>query len=171
MQLIWLFVTPLIASLLIFIFSKKSFAVLLSLIPLFMLPWVDSEVSYNWFPLIQFHLKIDSLSLVFIYLTAIVTPISMIAAQRSVFFYSLILLLQALLIGFFTARDLVVFTVFWEAMLFPLYFIINGWGGENRQTAAYQFILYLIDQEKDSTAPNTKKTAWQRNKNEAKARS
>lgn len=153
-HLLELFLSPLISSALLSILPKnqKKLAVLLSLIPLILLlvfhnDWLGTEINHSWVPplSIRFHLGIDSLSLLFLYLTAIVTPISLLAARsESSFFYSLVLLLQALLIGFFTAQDLVLFAIFWEAMLLPLYFIINGWGGEKRQQAAYQFILYLI---------------------------
>jgi NADH-quinone oxidoreductase subunit M len=56
----------------------------------------------------------------------------------------MVLLLQGLLIGFFTARDLAVFTFFWEAMLIPLYFIISLWGGPLRRLAALKFLIYMI---------------------------
>ncbi len=59
-------------------------------------------------------------------------------------FTGLFSFLEGLLIGFFTARDLAVFTVFWEAMLLPLYFIINLWGGPLRQKASLKFLIYMI---------------------------
>lgn len=129
----------------------------MSLIPLLILlfggfsHWIGEEVDYPWFPSlnIAFHLKVDVLSLIFLYLTAIIIPISLLAGSGgglsfSSSFYGLVLLLQGLLIGFFTARDLVLFTIFWEAMLFPLYFIITLWGGLQRQSAALKFLIYMI---------------------------
>ena len=59
-------------------------------------------------------------------------------------FYGLILFLQGLQIGFFTARDLVVFTIFWEGMLIPLYFIIAFWGGLKGKLAAMKFLIYML---------------------------
>ncbi|KAF3362729.1 NADH-quinone oxidoreductase subunit M [Chlamydiales bacterium STE3] len=131
-------------------------ALLLSLMPLAFLigchpHWIGSSVQHDWMPFlsIQFYLRIDSLSLLFLYLTAIIIPISILAIhpdqlESAHYFYALVLFLQGLLIGFFTARDLVFFVIFWEAMLLPLYFIINGWGGEKRQAASLKFLVYLI---------------------------
>jgi NADH-quinone oxidoreductase subunit M len=59
-------------------------------------------------------------------------------------FYGLVLFLQALLIGFFTARDLVLFTLLYEAMLIPVYIIIVQWGGDHRQMAGLKFLIYMI---------------------------
>ncbi len=161
-NLMWLFLIPFIASALLFIFPieakrvLKGIAVTLGFIPLLFLlskhtDWIGSSIDYVWFPAlsIAFHLRIDALSLVFLYLTALVIPIVLLSvnSQTLLFpraFYGLILLLQGLLIGFFTARDLVFFTIFWEAMLLPLYFLINMWGGAQRHSAAIKFIVYMV---------------------------
>lgn len=160
-NLMWLFIVPLLASVVAFVLpitgkTFKSLAIGLSLIPLAMLlygqaNWIGSQVNYAWLPAlsINFHLAIDSLSLLFLYLTAVIIPISLIPVRpenlpHPNLFYGLVLFLQALLIGFFTARDLVVFTIFWEGMLLPLYFIISLWGGPKRQTAALKFLIYMI---------------------------
>ncbi len=161
-DLMWLFIIPILASLLAFaagVLAKehqRRLAVLLSLIPLAVLllkgrDWLGAEVNYLWLPVvsIHFHLAIDSLSLLFLYLTAIIIPISLLAVDSrtlpfSSSFYGIVLLLQALLIGFFTSRDLALFTIFWEAMLLPLYFIIALWGGPRRRTAALKFLIYMI---------------------------
>lgn len=157
-----LFIVPFVASIIAFLLPTqsaraiKSIAFVLSLIPLVLLlinhdHWLGSTVLHKWMPAlsIDFHLQVDSLSLVFLYLTAFIIPISILAAgSRTIShphtYYGLILLLQGLLIGFFTSRDLALFTVFWEAMLLPLYFIINIWGGEKRQHAAIKFLVYMI---------------------------
>lgn len=161
-SLIWLFLIPLLGSLVLLVLqvpSKrllKRIALLLSLIPLAMLVyghsnWIGSSVQYAWLPQlsIDFYLSIDSLSLLFLYLTALVVPVSIISVQCNAlaypnFFYALILLLEALLIGFFTAKDLALFTLLFEAMLIPLYFLIALWGGAERQTAALKFLIYMI---------------------------
>jgi NADH-quinone oxidoreductase subunit M len=170
--LMWLFIFPIISALIIlgsqgivpwfrpfrpgYSSLIKSLAFLLSLIPLVMLLWnhtklIGMEVNYFWIHSlgINFFLKIDYLTLIFLYLTAIVIPISILVVNQRNFshanlYYSLILFLQALLIGFFAARDLAVFTIFWEAMLLPLYFIISYWGGEHRHEAALKFLVYMI---------------------------
>lgn len=133
----------------------KPFAFILSLIPLLILLWSGStlpgaHLDCNWLPTlaIHFHLAVDSLSLVFLYLANVIIPITIVATDRSIdrpnFFYGLILILQWLLIGFFTSQDLVFFTFFFEGMLLPLYFLLSTWGGEHRQKAAFKFIIYMV---------------------------
>lgn len=128
----------------------KTIATLLSLIPLILLlsfNWVGISVNYDWFPTlsVRFHLAVDHLSLVFLFLTAIIFPLAIIAFKNyPPSFYVLALLLEVFLIIFFTARDLIVFTIFWEAMLLPLYFIINLWGGEHRRKVSLKFLIYML---------------------------
>lgn len=159
-SLMWLFLIPLMSAAILIFFPEisqkklKRFAVILSLIPLALLlyhpsTWIGSNILYPWFsPLgINFHLSVDTLSLLFLFLTAIIIPVSLSAAKNlnhPNIFYALVLTLQGLLIGFFTARDLAVFTIFWEAMLLPLFFIIHLWGGPQRHLAAIKFLLYMI---------------------------
>lgn len=160
--LMWLFTVPLIASVVVlclpFIPAKglRRFALILSLIPLALLLYnhatlVGMSANYTWIPplAIHFFLQVDSISLLFLYLTAIMIPISILAIGETPIssahvFYSFILMLQGMLIGFFMARDLALFTIFWESMLLPLYFIINMWGGEQRRYAALKFLIYMI---------------------------
>lgn len=152
MELIGLIGVPFAASLLLFLipFYGRYLALSLSLIPLILLHagGVGHGLNYPWISAlsINFHLAIDALSFVFLFLTCVIVPISIWVADKNYpnSFYGLILLTQALLIGFFTAQDLVLFTVFWEAMLFPLYFIIAIWGKEEKRKAALQFLLYMI---------------------------
>lgn len=160
--LMWLFIVPFITAVLVVILPQflqkylKGIAAVLSLIPLAILLYgydslIGSKIDYDWIPAlsVRFQLSIDTISLLFLFLTAIITPISILAIRSGSFeqsniLYGLILLLQGLLIGFFTAADLAVFTVFWEGMLLPLYFIISIWGGEKRQSAALKFLIYMI---------------------------
>lgn len=156
-----LFLFPLFASIITFLIPLpkmilRKVAFFFSLVPLAILLYnhhqlVGMAVEHEWLaPLsIQFYLRIDSLSLVFLYLTAFIIPISVLILpigkiEVPNFFCGLVLLLQALLFGFFTARDLALFTILWEAMLLPLYFIITLWGGHKRQTAALEFLIYMI---------------------------
>lgn len=160
-NLMWLFLLPFASAVIVAILPTisgrtfKRLATALSLLPLLFLlyghdRWIGSILQYNWVPhlSIEFYLKVDSVSLLFLYLTAIVIPVSILASRNDIaspkFFYGLVLLLQGLLIGFFTTRDLALFTLFWEAMLLPLYFIISLWGAENRQNAAIKFLVYMI---------------------------
>lgn len=165
-NILLLFLVPFISALIVLLYPSKNkkllkvFSTSLSVIPLFVLLYIHAEwiatgneqfVKYEWFKLIniEFYLAIDPLSLLFVYLACIIVPMSLLSARRELIhntntFYALVLLLQGLLIGFFTSRDLAFFTFFWEAMLIPLYFIINEWGGPHRHRAALTFLLYMI---------------------------
>lgn len=161
-NLILLVAAPFVMSAGILIFPKippralKALALILSLLPLALLvgrvgEWSGAEVNYPWMPALEvnFHLAVDSLSLVFLLLSAVVIPLSLTAVRsdnlpHANLFYSLVFLLQGLLFGFFTARDLALFAFFWEAMLIPLYFIIALWGKQARQAAALKFLIYMI---------------------------
>jgi NADH-quinone oxidoreductase subunit M len=161
-HLMLLFSIPFISALIAFYLpvrsakALKSVCISLSLLPLIFLIaaypyWVGSSVDYAWLPTlgIQFYLKVDTLSLLFLFLTAVIVPISLLAVRSNAlkfphFFYGLVLFLQGILIGFFSSRDLALFTIFWEAMLLPLYFIITIWGKAERQMAALKFLVYMI---------------------------
>ena len=149
-NLLLFFFIPFFAALFIFAIPfkhPKRVAVLLSLLPLLMLPCLfGQEIDFIWMKSlsIHFHLKVDTLSMVFLLLTNVIVPIALLSDRGSALFCGLVLLLQGLLNGFFTAQDLAFFTFFWEAMLLPLYFIISRWGSGERQRAAYTFIIYMI---------------------------
>ncbi len=132
--------------------NVKPLAFVLSLSSLFILIFTGNgilgdEINYPWIEelSINFHLKVDGLSLLFLYVTAIILPIAILAVkENSSAFFGLILLLQTLLFIFFTARDLAVFTIFFEATIMPLYFMITLYGGAGRKKAAIQFVIYMI---------------------------
>lgn len=148
MPIIWLFIIPFIGAGCASYLRNKALAVFFSLIPLFLLLFGSFSYfegsHYAWFPplSIDFSLKIDNLSLIFLYLTAIVIPIAIIISKPPL--YALILFLQGLLIGFFTAGDLVFFTIFWEAMLLPLYFLMNLGNKPEKYTASLKFLIYMF---------------------------
>ena len=111
--------------------------------------------SYDWIPAfgISWTMGVDGISVALIVMAAILVPIVMIAGwwdaetagRGSVKgFFSLILVLEALIIGVFAANDLFVFYVFFEAMLFPIYFLIGRFGGPQRAYAAMKFLLYSL---------------------------
>lgn len=161
-HLTWLLIAPLLSAVALFFapirnhIAIKRFASFLSLLPLFNLlvdqdTILGSVVDYDWFSAASIHLylKVDSLSLIFLYLTSIIVPIVLFSVNSRTLshphaFCGLVLLLQGLLNGFFMARDLALFTIFYEAMLLPLFFIINAWGGEKRQRGAFKFLIYMI---------------------------
>lgn len=127
--------------------NLKRWAFLLSLIPLMALVSMNglgAEYHRAWFSAlnIDLHFRVDSLSLVFLYLTAIIIPFCIMVDQARGSL--LILAVQWLLIAFFTARDLVLFTFFWEAMLIPVYFLINLRGDRAQRDASMRFLIYMI---------------------------
>ena len=104
-----------------------------------------------WVPAagIGYHLGVDGLSISLTALVALLVPVAMAAAadqvqHRGKGFVLTLLLLEAGLLGTFLAQDLVLFYVFWEAMLIPMYFLIALWGGPARRGAAIKFLLYTM---------------------------
>lgn len=131
----------------------KVYAFCLSLVPLvyFFFVTEESEVFIPWFPAlgVNFHLVMDPLSRLFVGLVLLVVPVSIASVfseetEHSHTFYFLVFLLEGLLIGLFTSRDLAFFTLFWEATLIPLYFIIAQWGSAHPQRTALKFLIYMI---------------------------
>ena len=105
--------------------------------------------SYRWVPAlgISYSLDIDGLSLVLIVLTCLLSAVSVLCSfsdikDRVKEYYFLLLLLQTGILGTFLASDLFLFFVFWELMLFPMYFLIGVWGHEQRIYASIKFFLY-----------------------------
>lgn len=96
---------------------------------------------------IGWNLGIDGISLLLVVLTTILFPIAIVASSRSVtrspkLYIAQMLLLETGLIGVFLALDLLVFFVFFEIVLVPMYFLIGMWGSDNRIYAAVKFFLY-----------------------------
>ena len=109
--------------------------------------------SFTWFGNIiniEYNLGIDSLSLIFIFLTLFLVPICLIISWKSVYyntkyFFLLFLILEILLINVFCAIDLMLFYIAFESILIPMYFLIGYWGSrERRMHAAFQFFLYTL---------------------------
>ena len=106
------------------------------------MPWISR---FN----VNYYLGVDGISLWFVLLTAFITVIVVIAGwqviQRKVNQYmAAFLILSGLMVGVFAALDGVLFYVFFEAMLIPLYLVIGMWGGPNRVYAAIKFFLYTL---------------------------
>ncbi|MBU1191535.1 MAG: NADH-quinone oxidoreductase subunit M [Gammaproteobacteria bacterium] len=106
--------------------------------------------SHVWNPRLggSFALGVDGISLPLVLLSTVLCLVAIIAShtirERIKAYYLLMLLLQAPLLGVFTARDWSLFYVFWELTLIPLLFLINYWGGEQRQRAALNFVIYTM---------------------------
>ncbi len=96
-----------------------------------------------------YHLGVDGLSVSLVALTALLFPLALGAAAqqlagRAKGFVITALLLETGMLGTFMAQDLVLFYVFWEGMLIPMYFLIALWGGPGRAPAAMKFLLYTM---------------------------
>jgi len=97
----------------------------------------------------NYHLGVDGLSIWFVPLTAFITVIAVLAGwkaigERVAQYYASFLIMSGLLIGVFSAVDGLLFYVFFEATLIPMYIIIGVWGGPNRVYAAIKFFLYTL---------------------------
>tara|TARA_Y100001970_G_scaffold172558_1_gene210893 strand:- start:191 stop:1678 length:1488 start_codon:yes stop_codon:yes gene_type:complete len=104
----------------------------------------------NWISgFIKFKLGIDGVSILFIVLTTLITPICVISCLNSVKsrvkeFLIAILILETFMIGVFCSLDLVIFYLFFEAGLIPMFLIIGVWGGPRKIYSAFKFFLYTL---------------------------
>ena len=125
------------------------FALAISLIPRVMPGIIDQRLP--WVPSlgITYHLSMDGLSLLLILLTGLLGMISVACSWREItervgLFHLTMLLLLSGIIGVFLAYDLILFYLFWELMLIPMYILIALWGHENRVHAAIKFFLFTF---------------------------
>ena len=98
---------------------------------------------------VWYYLGVDGLSAPLILLTTFITPLVVIAGwdsikSRPAQYFAAFLILEGLMIGVFSALDGLLFYVFWEAMLIPMFLIIGIWGGERRVYATLKFFLYTF---------------------------
>jgi NADH-quinone oxidoreductase subunit M len=105
-------------------------------------PWIER---FN----VNYHLGIDGISFWFIPLTAFITVVVVISAWEAITervnqYMGAFLILSGLMIGVFSALDGILFYVFFEATLIPMYLIIGIWGGPNKIYAAFKFFLYTL---------------------------
>jgi NADH-quinone oxidoreductase subunit M len=105
----------------------------------------------SWIPAIHsdFHIGVDGISMPLILLTTFTTVLVVISGWRNVEkrvsqYFAAFLILEGLMIGVFAALDGVLFYVFWEAMLLPMFIIIGIWGGPRRVYATIKFFLYTF---------------------------
>ena len=105
----------------------------------------------NWIPAFgaEYHLGVDGLSLLLVLLTALLGPVVTLFSMEHVrvrekAYYATLLFLQAGLTGVFVALDLLLFYIFWEAMLIPMFLLIGIWGGPRRIYASVKFFLYTL---------------------------
>jgi NADH-quinone oxidoreductase subunit M len=97
---------------------------------------------------VSYHLGVDGLGMALMLLTTFLTPLCILASwtiEKQVASYmTLFLLLEALMLGVFCALDIVLFYIFFEGGLIPMFILIGVWGGANRVYAAFKFFLYTL---------------------------
>jgi NADH-quinone oxidoreductase subunit M len=159
---------PLLLSIPIFFFRKeketliKSYALIVSIVPLAIAVYIffafdplNPEYQFvekwKWIDITNtfYFLGIDGISMLLILMSAFIFPLSILASWNGIKknireFYFLLLLLDVCLIGVFASLDLILFYIFWEFILLPMYFIIGVWGSEDRIYATVKFFLYTM---------------------------
>ncbi|HLO66020.1 MAG TPA: NADH-quinone oxidoreductase subunit M [Holophaga sp.] len=126
-------------------------------IKLFRLPAGENGVLYleraYWFTAVgvpvEYHLALDGLNFWLVILTVFLVPLTMLGtwnslSNRAGTAFALFLMLETGMLGALVAQDLLLFYLFWEAMLLPMYFLIGVWGGSERKYAATKFMLFTL---------------------------
>ncbi|HEX8722392.1 MAG TPA: NADH-quinone oxidoreductase subunit M, partial [Pyrinomonadaceae bacterium] len=103
-------------------------------------PWVEAIGA-------RYHVGVDGISLWLVILTTLLVPVSILSSWNSVekrepAFFAFMLLLESAMLGVFVSLDLLLFYLFFEASLVPMFFLIGAWGGERRLYAAVKFFIY-----------------------------
>jgi NADH-quinone oxidoreductase subunit M len=165
-MLSWITFTPLIGAAVVALLPKendrgiKVVAILASVFSLLLTLCVWSrfdpsagimfEETRSWIPAlnVNYHLGVDGLSITMLLLTAVITPLAMLAhwkQDRDVkLFFFLFLLLQTGMFGVFTALNFFHWFIFWELGLIPMFFLIKIWGAEDRTYASFKFFIYTL---------------------------
>lgn len=109
------------------------------------------QEGFSWIPAfnINYHLGVDGFSVPLILLTSFTTVICIVASWEVISknitqYMAAFLIMSGLMIGVFTALDSILYYVFWEAMLIPMFLVIGVWGGPNRVYATIKFFLYTL---------------------------
>jgi NADH-quinone oxidoreductase subunit M len=107
------------------------------------------EENVSWIGAIgsRYHVAVDGISLWLVLLTTLLMPISVLSSwtavrKRQLSYYAFLLILESAMIGVFVSFDLLLFYLFFEASLVPMFFLIGIWGGERRVYAAVKFFIY-----------------------------
>ena len=106
---------------------------------------------YEWMPVLglSYHMGVDGISMLFVLLTTLLSPICILASweaiQTRVKEYMIsFLILETLMVGMFCALDMMVFYIFFEGVLIPMFLIIGVWGGPRRVYSAFKLFLYTL---------------------------
>ncbi|MEZ4515038.1 MAG: NADH-quinone oxidoreductase subunit M [Chloroflexota bacterium] len=161
---------PLLSALIVFVLPEdeknliRRLALVLSLVPLVLvlIMWFTYNAQYRfaggfafevqaeWFPAIgaSYHMGIDGISLTMFLLTTILTPIAILASfdidDKVRMYMTLFLVMETAMLGLFASLDLMIFFIFWEFGLVPMYFLIKIWGGKDRDYASFKFFIYTM---------------------------
>jgi NADH-quinone oxidoreductase subunit M len=103
----------------------------------------------DWFSGIHYRMGVDGISILFVLLTAFLLPFCIVASWKSITdrvveYMVAFLMLEGMVLGVFCALDLIVFYLYFEFQLLPMFLIIGIWGGKNRLYAAFKFFLYTL---------------------------
>jgi NADH-quinone oxidoreductase subunit M len=105
----------------------------------------------DWMPgfNISYHMGVDGISMLFVLLTTLLTPICVLASWDSIKvrvkeYMIAFLVMETMMVGMFCALDLVVFYIFFEGVLIPMFLVIGVWGGPRRVYASFKFFLYTL---------------------------
>jgi NADH-quinone oxidoreductase subunit M len=161
-----LFFPALAAVIMLFMPSEEArlyrwFAFVASLVPfvLTIILWINFDPdqtgfqfqeSHVWYAAIHssLHLGVDGISITMVLLTTLLTPLALLASfgitDRVKAYMMLFLFLETGMLGVFMSLDLLIFFVFWEIGLVPMYFLINQWGSANRNYASLKFMIYTM---------------------------
>lgn len=113
-------------------------------------PGMQFEEKYQWISNmnIYYHLGVDGISMPMVFLTALLTVLGVLVSwnidNKPKAFFALLLLLEVGMLGVFLSLDFILFYVFWELVLLPMYFLIGVWGSANRLYAAIKFFIYTL---------------------------
>ncbi len=114
------------------------------------MPLMQLAESHPWIPALnaRYHIGADGLSLPLVILTTLVSLVALFASEsiksRATEYYFWFLVLETATLGVFISLDMLLFYVFWEMTLVPMYFLIGIWGGPQRERAAIKFLLYTL---------------------------
>jgi len=140
----------------------KSWAFLVSLVTFFLSvvlfvrfdggnPNMQFEVNHSWISSIgaSYHLGVDGISILLVVLTTLIMPIAILSSWTAITsrvkeYMIAMLFLETAMLGVFVSLDLLLFYVFWEAMLIPMYLLIGVWGGQRRIYAALKFVIFTM---------------------------
>jgi len=156
---------PLVAAVLLFFVKSDGFVRAFTLVAGFLemliaMPLFGFKLGVDRFQFVEFHewlpdlgmsynLGLDGLSLFMVMLTALMLPLCVLCSwtyikKRIKEFHFCLLLMTSACIGVFASLDFVLFYIFWEAMLIPMYLLIAVWGGPDRRYASLKFFLYTL---------------------------